>query len=140
MPKFDTSLTIVGIIAIVALLSPPITAIIENLFKLLGKWIDYRHAVYDNEYNHKRELFENFLDCTGKVSYEKSPENLNRLLHAYYVIIPYIPKAKVAFFREYCNLIQEETDSSAEQLMHLLHDEIIPCIKRELRRRKPLRE
>ena len=42
MPKIDTSLGIVGIIAIVALLSPPITAIIENLFKLIAKWIDCR--------------------------------------------------------------------------------------------------
>lgn len=137
MPEIDTSLTVVGIIAIVALLSPPITALIENLFKLLCKWIDYRHAIYDNEYNHKRELFENFLNYAGQVSYNR-PENIEQLIHAYYVIVPYIPKEQISSFREYCNLIQEGTDSNSEQLMHLLHNEIIPCIKRELRRRKPL--
>ncbi len=137
--EIDTSLTIVGIIAVVALLSPPITALIENLFKLISKWIDYRHTFYDNEYNHKRELFENFLNYAGQVTYDK-PQNLQNLVHAYYVIVPYIPKNKLVFFREYCNLIQEESESNDERLTYLLHDKIIPCIKRELCRRKPLRK
>lgn len=140
MPEIDSSLNIVGIIAIVALVSPPITALIENLFKLIAKWIDYRHAVYDNEHNHKRELFENFLDCIGRASNNRS-ESIDDLLHAYYVIVPYIPKDKLIHFRDYCNLIQEEDiDSNITELTHLLHDEIIPCIKKELCRRRLLRK
>lgn len=71
MFKLNTSLDIVAIIAIIALLSPPITALIENLFKLIAKWIDYKHSIYINEHNHKRDLFENFLHCVGLVSYQR---------------------------------------------------------------------
>lgn len=138
MPKIDTSLGIVGIIAIVALLSPPITAIIENLFKLIAKWIDYRHTIYDNEHAHKRKLFEDFLHCTGLASYDPN-SHIGDLLHAYYVLIPYIPAKKLPCFRTYCTLLQDGVDPHADELSSLLHKEIVPCIKKEFCRRRLLR-
>lgn len=134
------SLDIVEIIAIIALLSPPVTALIENIFKLIAKWIDYKHLIYENEYNHKRDLFENFLYCSGLVAAYWNKENINKLLHAYYVIIPYIPKNKFRHFRNYCNLIQEDENMNEDEAHRLLHDEIVPCIKKELNRHKPLRQ
>lgn len=139
MPEVDTSLTIVGIISIVALLSPPITALIENLFKLLGKCIDHRHNIYSDEYKYKRKLFEEFLDCTGRVTYDKTI-NIEQLLHSYYVLIPYVPREKLPFFREYYDIIANEGTTNDPQLAILLHDEIIPCIKKELRRHRPLHD
>lgn len=139
MLHFDSSISIVGTIAVVALLSPPVTSIIENIFKLIAKKMDRNREVYNNEHNHKRELFEDFLHCTGMVSYDRN-EYIKKLLHAYYVLIPYIPAEKVEFFRLYCDLIQEDGDANNEYLSNLLHGEIVPCIKQELCRYKPLKQ
>lgn len=140
MPEVDTSLNIVGIIAIVALLSPPITSIIENLFKLIAKHIDYKRIFYENEYNHKRELFEKFLNASGQAMYDKD-SSIEKLSDAYYSLIPYIPQKELIHFREYCNLIQDgDLESNYEKASLLLNDKIVPCIKKELRRRKPLRK
>lgn len=132
MPKFDLSITIVGIIAVVALLSPPITSLIENIFKLKSQRLAYRNKVYDDLYEHKREIFENFLKNTGLVSYERKTY-LEELTRSYYALIPYIPTNELHYFRDYCNLIQQnDQESIIEELQSLLHNGIIPCIKREL--------
>lgn len=139
MPDFDNSINIVGIIAVVALLSPPITALVESIAKIIFKIIDYKRSFYENEYNHKRELFENFLDCSGRVMYDREG-NIEELSHAYYTLVPYIPSKELVYFREYCNLIQEDNvDDIEERASKLLNEKIVPCIKKELRRRKPLR-
>lgn len=139
MPKIDSSLTIVGIIAIVALLSPPITALIENIFKLLSQKLAYRNKVYDNLYEHKRTLFEDFLKCTGLVSYDRN-SYVEELARSYYALIPYIPADELHYFRDYCNLIQEnDIVSPSDELQSILHNGIIPCIKRELDRDRLLK-
>ena len=140
MPEFDLSLTVVGIIAIVALLSPPVTAIIENVFKLKSQRLSYRNKVYDDEYAYKRELFENFMKYTGLMSYDRTTY-LEELVQSYYALIPYIPTAHFHYFRDYSNLIQScDDDSTQEELNHLLHDGIIPCIKQELDKDKLLKK
>lgn len=139
MPKVDSSLTIVGIIAVVALLSPPITALIENIFKLKSQRLAYKNKVYDDLYEHKRALFENFLKCTGLVSYDRNTY-IEELTRSYYALIPYIPADELHYFRDYCNLIQEnDIASSSDELQSILHNGIIPCIKRELDKDKLLK-
>ena len=75
---------IVALIALVALVSPPITAIIDNLFKLIAKYFDFKRNVYDNEFNHKRELFENFLTYTGQLHLD-SDKYVDGLMQSYFV-------------------------------------------------------
>lgn len=131
---------IVSLIAIIALLSPPITALIDNGFKLFSKQIDNKRAFYDNEFNHKRELFENFLAYTG-IRPVDSSKYIEELRRSYFVLSPYIPKNEFVYFREYCNLVEEvDSPEKQEKLTMLLNDHIVPCIKKELRRYKPLRK
>lgn len=131
---------IVALIALVALVSPPITAIIDNLFKLIAKHLDFKRNVYDNEFNHKRALFENFLSYTGQLHLD-SDRYINDLTKAYFALSPYVSKEDFAYFREYCNLVQENNpDKNQERLTVLLNEHIVPCIKKELRRYKPLRK
>ena len=82
---------IVALIALVALVSPPITAIIDNLFKLIAKHLDFKRNVYDNEFNHKRALFENFLSYTGQLHLD-SDRYINDLTKAYFALSPYVSK------------------------------------------------
>lgn len=131
---------IVALIALVALVSPPITAIIDNLFKLIAKYFDFKRNVYDNEFNHKRELFENFLTYTGQLHLD-SDKYVDGLMQSYFVLSPYVPKEDFIYFREYCNLIQEKNpNKNQERLTVLLNEYIVPCIKKELRHYKPLRK
>ncbi len=140
MPKIDTSLDIVGLIAIVALVAPPLTSIIENICKLISKKMDYRHSFYENEFLHKRELFEKFLDISGSMIYDRQ-KNIEDLVHTYYSLIPYISQEDSAYFRKYCELLQEDDSSEAHnEASKLLNEKIVPCIKKELRRRRPLRK
>lgn len=140
MPKIDTSLDIVGLIAIVALVTPPLTSIIENICKLISKKMDYRHSFCENEFLHKRELFERFLDISGSMTYDQR-KNIEELIHTYYSLIPYIPQKDSAYFREYCELLQEDnTEEVHDRASELLNEKIVPCIKKELRRRRPLRK
>lgn len=131
---------IVALIALVALVSPPITAIIDNLFKLIAKHLDFKRNVYDNEFNHKRDLFENFLSYTGQLHLD-SDRYINGLMKAYFALSPYVSKEDFVYFREYCNLVQENNpDKNQERLTFLLNEHIVPCIKKELRRYKPSRK
>lgn len=131
---------IVALIALVALVSPPITAIIDNLFKLIAKHLDFKRNVYDNEFNHKRELFENFLTYTGQLHLD-SDKYVDGLMQSYFVLSPYVPKEDFIYFREYCNLIQEKNpNKNQERLTFLLNEHIVPCIKKELRHYKPLKK
>lgn len=140
MPKIDTSLDIVGLIAIVALVAPPLTSIIENICKLISKKMDYRHSFYENEFLHKRELFEKFLDISGSMIYDRE-KNIEDLVHTYYSLIPYISQEDSAYFRKYCELLQEDDSAEAHnEASKLLNEIIVPCIKKELRRRRPLRK
>ena len=139
MPEIDTSLNIVGIIAIVALVTPPLASLIENICKLIAKKMDYRHSFYENEFLHKRELFEKFLDISGSMLYDRE-KNIEELVHTYYSLIPYIPQKNLPYFREYCDLIQEDNlDEIHDKASKLLNEKIVPCIKKELHRHRPLR-
>lgn len=58
--KFDLNLTITGIIALCAIISPILTSFIENKFKLANKKID----VYESrKFNALNEFINNTLNC-----------------------------------------------------------------------------
>lgn len=140
MLKFDDTLSVVTVIAVMALISPPVTALIEGIFKLVLKYIEYRHSIYDNEYIHKRELFENFLECTAKVSLDYD-KYIEELMSSYFSLTPYVPKDDWVFFKKYSELVLKgNTPETHEQLTILLNEHIVPCIKRELGRYKHLND
>ena len=74
------------------------------------------------------------------LTYQELEKNIEELVHTYYSLIPYIPQKNLPYFREYCDLIQEDNlDEIHDKASKLLNEKIVPCIKKELHRHRPLR-
>ena len=140
MLKFDNSYDVVSLIAFIALVSPIITAIVDNGFKFFLKRQEHHFQIYDNEYVHKRELFERFLEYSGKLP--QNPEKYTEpLMFSYFSLAPYIPQKDWEYFREYCDIILEgNTSENIKRLSQLFNDHIVPCIKKELIRKGHLKK
>lgn len=68
--KYDFSLTITSIIAFCALISPIITAIINNLYNLKIKKIDLKNKHHEETTVYKRTILRNYISSIGKcISY-----------------------------------------------------------------------
>lgn len=65
--KIDASLTITGIIAFVALVSPIVTAIINNHYQIKIKQLELSERRYDESIRRKRELLEKYCQDLSKI-------------------------------------------------------------------------
>lgn len=65
--KFVNSLTVTEIIAFVALLSPIVTAVINNYFQIKIKELEISERRYDESIRQKKELFEKYCQSLSKV-------------------------------------------------------------------------
>lgn len=95
--KFDTSFTITAIIAFMALISPVVTAIINNHYLAKQKSLEYLETRNQVSSQHKRELFERFLAASGafvalpieEQIYDQQRVILNELSVSGCLILPY---------------------------------------------------
>lgn len=60
MLNFDSTVNIATILALVAIVCPVLTAIIDNVFRLIFKCIENKQKRYEQDILHKREIFEIF--------------------------------------------------------------------------------
>lgn len=78
------------IIAIVALVSPIITSIVENLFKVLFKSMETKR-IHQKEHNDfVRRVFENYICYAGKVINEPNHDTLAEYGSAFGLILFYV--------------------------------------------------
>ena len=66
--KLDTSLTLTSIIAIVALISPILTALINNYYSLKIKELENNQKRYDESIKKKQEIFEKYCQTLSQVA------------------------------------------------------------------------
>lgn len=71
--KLDTSLTITSIIAFVALISPVLTAIINNRYQIKMKQLEINEKRYNENIRLKKELFEKYCESLSQVVVYYSP-------------------------------------------------------------------
>lgn len=137
--KFDSTFTFALIISMTSLLSPIIVSIINNRHLRKMKALDIQQENFKLINLHKRDIFENFLKLVGEFSYEYTSVELSELTSAYYLVLPYIPMEKTAYFQQFSAIIGT-MDFTAEnsELSRLLHDEIIPTIKHEVEKLHPV--
>lgn len=90
--KIDASLTITGIIAFVALLSPIVTAIINNRYQIKIRQLEISDKRYDESISQRKELFENYCQSLSKVVIQKNitTEILNEYASSYGKAILYM--------------------------------------------------
>ncbi|MCT3226041.1 hypothetical protein EFO91_10335 [Lactiplantibacillus plantarum] len=143
--KFNLSYGITAIIAFVALLSPIITALINDHHLSIMKKIEYSQENLRNLNLHKRQLFENYLTAVGNISiamidgnkitdFDDIESRLNDFIRAYYLILPYIPKKELNYFSTYSNetFKMDFSSQSSDKLAKLLGSHILPTIRSEI--------
>lgn len=91
MPTVDLTVTITTILALVAIISPVLTAIIDNVFRLILKHLENKQKRYEQNTLHKRELFENFLSAFNEVCHLRSDDAVRRYASSYSLIYIYLP-------------------------------------------------
>lgn len=71
----DTTITISVIVALVALISPIITAIINNRHQLKIKMMEYKENRYTEEIRHQKQLLEHYCNALTKLIIYEIPAN-----------------------------------------------------------------
>lgn len=92
MPTVDLTVTITTVLALVAIISPVLTAIIDNVFRLILKHSENKQKRYEQNTLHKRELFENFLSAFNEVCHLRNEEAIRRYASSYSLVYIYLPK------------------------------------------------
>lgn len=72
---FYPFLTIV--IAVCAILSPVLTAIINNHHQKAMKQLEYKHLEHEEQIRHEREIFEKFVSAAGACIHDPMRKNIN---------------------------------------------------------------
>lgn len=92
MPKFDLTVTVSVIIALCAIISPILTALINNHYLLKMKKLELSQEHYKNTIAYQRNIFENYLKYAGRCT-AYTDENALRDYGEYYLLaLMYAPK------------------------------------------------
>lgn len=75
--------TITAAIAVAAIVSPIITALINNHYQVKLRKLDYVDEQLKNTVYHKRDIFEKYLHYSGRLLYTGSPDDY-MLYYSYY--------------------------------------------------------
>lgn len=91
MPKIDLSITISVIVALAAIISPILTAIINNRHQKRMKLLELKQQQYENTLLHKRDIFESYLKGLGLVIHYSDHPNISTYSQYYLAAYMYLP-------------------------------------------------
>lgn len=77
MPQIDMTITISVIVALAAIVSPVLTALINNNHHKKIKELEMKQTEYEQTILYKRNIFENYLKSLSMVAHYHSEENIN---------------------------------------------------------------
>ena len=92
LPKIDLTVSITAILAICAIISPILTALINNAHHTKIKKLELKQEHYQNTTLHRREIFENYLRYTGRCIYRSDSSALKDYGEHYFSALAYAPK------------------------------------------------
>ena len=91
MPKIDLTITISVIVALCAIISPVLTAIINNRYLAKSEESKQKQKSYENTTLHKREVFENYMMYAGQCIYYSDPDALKNYGKYYSPVLMLVP-------------------------------------------------
>lgn len=91
MPKFDLTISISVIVALCAILSPILTAIINNRYQIKIKRMELSQQEYRDSVLYHRNVYENYLKHAGRCIYFADQEALKDYGEYYYSALMYAP-------------------------------------------------
>ena len=92
MPKFDLTITISVIVALAAIVSPILTAIINNHYALKMKRMELKQQEYAQKVAYKREIFENYLRHLSAAYHSPESEDFIQYARNYQLAYMYLPE------------------------------------------------
>ena len=124
---FDAS-KVTAVIAVAAIISPILTATINNIFQLVVKAMDNRRERHEKTVEYKRKVLENYLRCFGgELRNIPSNEAVEDYKKAYILALLYVPSEIREEMIKVDNLIDADK-STAKQLL----ENLIPSIEKLL--------
>lgn len=125
MPKFDLTVTASVIIALCAIISPILTAIINNRhqFKILKMEAEQRQ--FENTIVYRRTIFENYLRFSGKCISHADAEALQAYGEYYLIALMYAPEnIKHKMVTTHKLMIEHEWSDAS-----VLYEQLAPMIR-----------
>ncbi|WP_270248938.1 hypothetical protein [Ruthenibacterium lactatiformans] len=127
MPKIDLSFGVTAIIAICALLSPILTALLNNRHQIKIKRMDERRAADESDFLHRRNIFENYVSAAGACLNYGGGETKKNYGACYATALFYAPQSLSAEMRLLNEFI---ANNDLDRAMPLL-DEIVIKLSEE---------
>ena len=130
MPKIDLTISISVIVALAAVISPILTAIINNRYQLKLKRMELKQKEYEETIMHKRNIFENYLRYLNDVFQHPKAEALSNYAQYYSLAYMYLPDD----VREKLSNVNHKLGKSAHADIVDDVDEIISAVSKELQK------
>lgn len=130
MPNIDLTISISVIVALCAIISPILTAIINNCYQLKIKKLELKQKEYEQSILYKRNIFENYLRYLNDVFQNPTKESLSGYAQYYPLAFMYLPPD----VREKLSVVNHKLGESAHANIVDEIDEIIVAISTELQK------
>lgn len=120
MPTIDLTLTITGVIALCAIISPSITALINNRYQL--KLREMELAAEENKELHfyHRSIYKNYIQNTLRYIHSKDQKSMRAYSKSYSLALIYFPNELTESIVQINNDIFDN-NSNTDDLLHSLN-------------------
>lgn len=108
LPKIDLTITITVVIAVCAIISPVLTALINNHHLYKMKKLDMKLEYEKSSAFYKRGIFETYVKTTGKCIFSRKDEDIKEYGAIYPLALLYFPDELRPDLEELNQLIIEE--------------------------------
>lgn len=128
MPKLELSFTITAIVALISLISPIVTTLLNNRHQLKIRKLELAQKQSENTVLYMRNIFENYVSALGKLPAHATNEALEEYGKYYPLAYMYLPE----------NLQSDMSDINILVLEHMwdrippLLEKLIPQINKVL--------
>lgn len=129
MPKLDLSFTITSIIAICALLSPILTAIINNCHQKSMKKLEYKEQEKQRKIERKREIYEDYFRAAGACVQHINPESLLEFGKHSAQILCYVPDDVIIPIEYLEKLLMDRDQKHAQDQLNLIIAKLRPLLQ-----------
>lgn len=128
--KIDTTNTITLLVALIALISPIITAFINNRYSREIAEIEAEKLKYNQESMRVKAAFENLLNSYGAYMGNSSFSNEAEFKKAYYSCLPFVPEKEYPIFQEFYSKFLNGNGASTREY---LESNLVPAIRKILK-------
>ena len=121
--NIDTN-TVTIIIAVIAIISPILTTLINNMFQLTHKKIDDKNSQYEKQIEHQQLIIENYLRNAAQHVNSSANMHKDSYKEAYAVVLFHVPSNLASAITEIdilasCNRREEANNKLTALIPHL---------------------